>query len=111
MRRRAIVREQTDGFIEEQQGRAGLGKSESAGQHRQREIELQQGQPEHRRRHAYERVREHAKWHEQVRPEQVVKLEVEREEQRPARELLKGYCRHCGKHVGKGIYFHERACA
>jgi len=25
-------------------------------------------------------------------------------------EPKKGCCKHCGKHVGKGLHFHEKAC-
>jgi len=111
MRRRAIVKELTNGFIEKQQGRTGMGVSQPAGQHRQREVQILQGQPEHGRRHAYERVRKHAEWHEEFGKEQVVVLEVKREEQRLPRQLLKGVCRYCGKRIGQGIAGHERHCA
>lgn len=25
-------------------------------------------------------------------------------------EPKKGFCKHCGKHIGKGLHFHEKAC-
>lgn len=28
----------------------------------------------------------------------------------PVQAVPKGFCRHCGLKVGKGIYFHEKAC-
>jgi hypothetical protein len=29
----------------------------------------------------------------------------------PAKKMPKGHCRHCGKHIGRGIAFHEKRCA
>jgi len=28
-----------------------------------------------------------------------------------AKPAAKGHCRHCGKHIGKGVAFHEKACS
>lgn len=30
----------------------------------------------------------------------------------PKTEIItpKGHCRHCGKKIGRGLHFHERAC-
>lgn len=111
MRRRAIVKEFTDGKFKDTQKRAGLGQPQRSGQHRQHEADLQQGLEIHRRRYAYVRQRE-----SQVRdavgcPQQVFPLEVKREEQRPIWSVLKGECRYCGKHIGRGIAGHERHCA
>lgn len=29
----------------------------------------------------------------------------------PEQPKPKGVCRHCGKRVGRGLHFHEKACA
>jgi len=28
----------------------------------------------------------------------------------PPKTLGRGYCKHCSKYIGKGIYFHEKYC-
>ncbi len=61
MRRRQIEKERTDGIIKDQQERAGLGVSQSAGERRERKTEIQHGLAEHGGGDAHERVRKPAK--------------------------------------------------
>ncbi len=28
----------------------------------------------------------------------------------PIKSVPKGYCSKCGKHIGRGVHFHEKAC-
>ena len=110
MRRRTIIKELTDGFIEDEQRRTGLGSAEYAARHSQRKAELFQGVQKHRRRHPREQWAGDAGRNGEGDEEQVVVIQHERKGEIPERNVVKGACRHCGKHIGKGIHWHEKYC-
>ena len=112
MRRRDFVRKETqDGYIEKLQSRAGLVRSEGSGKQGERQGvgTSGEGHQVHGRRHSYVSGAEDARRHLQGRNE-VLGIPVKREELGPIRRKLSGVCRHCGRHIGRGVYGHERAC-
>jgi len=40
----------------------------------------------------------------------MAKVDLTTENTLPPKTLGRGYCRHCSKYIGKGIYFHEKHC-
>ena len=110
MRRRSIIKEQSDGIIQDEQKWTGLGSAESTRQYSQHKAELFQGQPQHGRRHARKQWAGDAGRNGEGDEKQVVVLEVRREGKVSVGNVVKGACRHCGKHIGKGIHWHEKYC-
>lgn len=110
MRRRSIIKEQSDGIIQDEQKWTRLGSAESARQYSQHKANLFQGQPQHSRRHARKQWSGDAGRNGEGDEKQILVLEGQRKSGLPVRKVVKGECPHCGKHIGKGIHWHKKYC-